>query len=270
MPQTTQPTSADLLRAPLAGLMAGPGQSPRPPTVLLVEDSRFAAEAVRLICRRAGLRLRRADSLATARRHLNVYRPDIALIDLGLPDGCGLDLIDELNRAKPRISRIVAITGDAVLEQAARRAGADEFLEKPLCVSSHLARMLGETVDLGEALETIDSALGLPVKPPAKTHLSGPCWPDKDASPRATETAPARNMGADPLALHDDLAYAHALLAQPPKPERIGYAAQFLTGIARSLDDQSLLALAERVRSSGEVAPLLAHLGQRVSTNPLL
>ncbi|MCC5969770.1 MAG: response regulator [Pararhodobacter sp.] len=262
MPPTGHATATNSPPAPPAGLLAQPGHT-RPQTVLLVEDSRFAAEAVRLMCRRTGLRLRRADTLTAAWQHLRVYRPDIALIDLGLPDGSGLELIDALNRTMPRIGRIIAITGDSVLEQAARRAGADDFVEKPLSLSLHLTRLLGVPVDLGDTLEHINQALGLEREPP-QTGAAQTTYADNTAHPPRPGT---RNMGADPLALRDDLARAHDLLAHDPGPARIGYAAQFLAGIAHSLDDQPLLAMAERVRASGEAAPLVALLRQRVATS---
>lgn len=249
----SHPARARPLPMPLP--VAGVGAARHPPqTVLLVEDSRFAAEAVRLICRRAGLRLRRADSLGAARQHLRVYRPDVALIDLGLPDGSGLELIDQLNRSLPRIGVIIALTGEPMLEVAALRAGADVFWQKPLRLSGPVAQLLGmaDTPAPNGALHT-PSAPASAAQPGA-----GALWPDP----------PCRNTGADPLALRDDLLRAQDMLAQGGTPGAIGYAAQFLSGIARSLDDRPLLALAEHVRSSGDAAPLIAHLEGRVADCP--
>lgn len=71
-------------------------------TVLVIEDNRLACEAMRLLCLRSGARIRRADYLKSVRRHLQVYRPSIAIIDLGLPDGSRLDLIVDLVAISPR------------------------------------------------------------------------------------------------------------------------------------------------------------------------
>src|SRR5690606_24848243 len=101
-------------------------------TVLVVEDSRFACEAMRLLCLRSGARIRRADSLRSARRHLQLYRPSALVVDLGLPDGSGLELIAEQARAMPKVDVILGISGDPGQAQAAVAAGAQGFLEKPL------------------------------------------------------------------------------------------------------------------------------------------
>lgn len=112
-----------LARRPLMGL-----------TILLVEDSRYCSEAVRLMSQRSGARLRRADCLKSARRHLKIYRPDVVMIDIGLPDGSGVDLICELRVAPAPAPAIVALSGDdgGLVRAQALEAGASCFLTKPL------------------------------------------------------------------------------------------------------------------------------------------
>ncbi|MFN4100334.1 MAG: response regulator [Pararhodobacter sp.] len=219
-----------------------------PRTLLLVEDSRLAAEAVRLICRRAGIRLRRADSLAAAAQHLRLYRPDIAMIDLGLPDGSGLDLIAALARSPLRPRRLVAVSGDAGLEGAALAAGAQAFLLKPVSLERHLSVMTGEAEGIAAA------------------GVSD--WPTSWKDPRE------RNADSDPLALRDDLRRVDALLADPATspeaPERLRYAGQFLASVGRTLHDTALAEAAEAAGRKGDRGSLVALVQARSAKTPLL
>ena len=177
-------------------------------TILAVEDSRFACEALRLMTRRAGARLRRAETIEAARGHLRVYRPDVVLIDLGLPDGRGEVLIRDLVLSQRRPPVVLGMSGNPEGRLAALAAGADGFLEKPI----------ENTVQLCRALR--------------------PLMPDLDIQPpplgQSGRTLP------DPLALHDDLAFAARALRGEPGPTMQGYVAAFLSGIAAHARDAPL------------------------------
>lgn len=118
---------------------AHPG--PRP-TLLVIEDSRFTCEALRLLALRAGLRLRRAATLAQAAQHLGTYRPDAVLVDLGLPDGRGDDLIRALHGTPERPRLILGMSGDPNGRALALAAGADGFLDKAPGAFGDLLAML--------------------------------------------------------------------------------------------------------------------------------
>ena len=185
-------------------------------TVLIVEDSRFASEALRLLCLKSGARVRRADSLESAARHLASYRPSVAIVDMGLPDGSGAELIREMSLADPPIAVVLAISGDAGVEREALGAGAQALLLKPL------ARV-------AEFQEAILSRLPVEMRP---------------KGPRALSEA---QVTPDALAYHDDLKEIADALEQGPGEAELAYLAQFLTSLAATSGDRGLGEAAKRL-----------------------
>lgn len=194
LPLTPTPT----LARPLAGV-----------TVLVVEDSRFASEAMRLLCLKSGARIRRADSLQSAKRHLAVYLPSAIIIDLGLPDGSGVDLIRELANAHTRIPAIIATSGDDRALMEASDAGADGILEKPI-----------ESLALFQA----EVLRNLP------EH-------QRPFGPRAVND---EIVDPDKIAFQDDLAHIAEVLNTAHDDETVSYVALFLRGVARTAHDDDL------------------------------
>jgi len=194
-------------------------------TVLMVEDSRYASEAMRLLCLRSGARIRRADNLASAHRHLAVYRPSVVIVDLGLPDGSGEDLIRELDNATPRVGVILGTSGNDDGAERAVKAGADGFISKPI---ENLATFQGKILD----------------------HLPA------SAHPKGLRRISNETIAPDQLALHDDLAHiAEVLTTASGDHASIDYVAQFLSGIARIAHDNKMEDAAAdlaRHRASGQ------------------
>lgn len=188
-------------------------------TVLVIEDSRYACEAMRLLCLRSGARIRRADCMRAARRHLQVYRPSVVIADLGLPDGNGIDLIDELSRAQPRVDALLAISGDTHLAADAMAAGADGFIEKPLNSLAHFQ-------------QTVLSVL------PAERQ------------PQGVRMLVDETVIPDEIAYQDDMAHIADVMDENSDARTLDYVAQFLGGVARSACDTPLetaaLALARK------------------------
>lgn len=218
-------TSLDSKAFPLHGL-----------TVLLVEDSRFTADAIRLICLRAGGRLKRAETLGQAAAHLQTYRPDVVIVDMSLPDGAGEDLIRSLFQ-QPDAPPILAISGDPERAETARQSGATAFVVKPIVTASALLQGI---VDL------------LP-------------------TPSATipDDATVAELG-DAMALRDDLEQALHLLCRIP-PEDPTYVADFLRGVGRSSGDEQLVAATDIARRHGaNWAKVRALLRLRLRDSPLI
>jgi two-component system nitrate/nitrite response regulator NarL len=101
--------------------------------VLLVEDQAdFRRLMVALLARQPDLEVvAQAGSLTEARRHAETVVFDVAVVDLGLPDGNGADLISDLRGLNPDAAVLIlsASLDPASLERAAE-AGADEIMDK--------------------------------------------------------------------------------------------------------------------------------------------
>ncbi|HEY3807586.1 MAG TPA: sigma-54 dependent transcriptional regulator [Kofleriaceae bacterium] len=83
-----------------------------------------------------------AESLAEARAQLAARKIDAILLDIRLRDGDGLDLLDELRRAKNSVPVIVATAfGDSERAIRAMRLGAFEYVTKPFDLDALLATM---------------------------------------------------------------------------------------------------------------------------------
>lgn len=199
---------------------------PRGITMLVVEDSRFASDAMRLICGRLGMRMRRAETIEAARNHLRTYLPDIILIDLGLPDGRGEQLIRQVILSPLRPALVLGTSGAEDGRQRCLAAGVDGFVAKPVESVASLADLIQRLCpDLG---------YGLPLVPGG-------------GSGRENGVVP------DPLALRDDLAHAAQMLSTRDGLSRYdSYIGPFLAGVAGCAHDEQL---ADAVRNVAEAPP---------------
>ena len=107
--------------------------------VLLVEDDVRVAAAVASGLRKRGYEVDCAGSIAEA---LDAAPADIVLLDLGLPDGDGMDLCRSLRSRQPEVG-IIAVTarGEERDRVSGLLTGADDYVVKPFSMAELHARM---------------------------------------------------------------------------------------------------------------------------------
>lgn len=117
---------------PLHDADTTPSPDSAPISVLIVDDEPDIREVLSDAIRKPNLNIIEAGSIDEARRIVDHRCIDLALVDVSLPDGDGLDLAGELHNREIPIQSIV-ITGKPSMDRAveAIRAGAADFLPKP-------------------------------------------------------------------------------------------------------------------------------------------
>ncbi len=116
-------------------------EAPAARDVLLIEDDDRLARALALALGDAGNDVRVASTARQAHLRWAEREPDVILLDLGLPDGDGLDLCAEL-RARSDVPIImVTARSDSADVVAGLEAGADDYVSKPVVASELSARI---------------------------------------------------------------------------------------------------------------------------------
>lgn len=100
--------------------------------LLLIEDNQRLVEEITTFLTEQEYILESAGNYQKATEKIHLYAYDLAIIDLGLPDGNGLDLITELQETQPETGILILTAKDSVQDKVkGLQLGADDYMTKP-------------------------------------------------------------------------------------------------------------------------------------------
>ena len=126
-----------------------------PATLLIVEDEQAIRRFVRSALEAEGFRVHEADSLQRGLIEAATRKPDLLVLDLGLPDGDGLDLIRDLRQWSSIPVIVLSARVDEDDKIAALDLGADDYLIKPFGMGELLARVRAALRRRGSQVESL-------------------------------------------------------------------------------------------------------------------
>jgi two-component system KDP operon response regulator KdpE len=112
-----------------------------PIAVLIIEDDPAIRRFLRVSLTESGYRVIEAGSGREAIERLRLDRPDIIVLDLGLPDIDGLDVIREIRQTSPVPIVVLSSRADERGKVAALDLGADDYVTKPFGIDELTARL---------------------------------------------------------------------------------------------------------------------------------
>lgn len=115
-----------------------PGKAPK---ILVVDDEAQIRLLLRTTLTRAGYQVVEASTAREALAAKAIDKPELILLDLGLPDRDGLELVEALRRDSPARLIIVSAREDVEQKVAALDLGADDYVTKPFDTEELLARV---------------------------------------------------------------------------------------------------------------------------------
>lgn len=113
----------------------------RPYKVLVIEDEPPIRRLLRSGLAAEQYRVVEAADAAEAMRMLAREKPDLVVLDLGLPDRSGLEVIDAIRRASSVPIVVLSVRSDERTKVAALDRGADDYITKPFSMGELTARL---------------------------------------------------------------------------------------------------------------------------------
>jgi two-component system KDP operon response regulator KdpE len=109
--------------------------------ILVVDDEAAIGRAVETNLSRHGFNVRAAQTGDEAIQAIDAFRPDLLLLDLGLPDVDGLEIIRQVRERSSMPILVLSVRGHERDKVNALDLGADDYLTKPFGVDELLARV---------------------------------------------------------------------------------------------------------------------------------
>jgi two-component system KDP operon response regulator KdpE len=115
--------------------------STAPATILVVEDELPIRRFLRPAIEAAGWKLVEAETAAAGILEATQSRPDVIVLDLGLPDADGIEVVRRVREWSALPIVILSARGQEADKVAALDAGADDYVQKPFNVAELMARI---------------------------------------------------------------------------------------------------------------------------------
>lgn len=129
------------------------------PSILIIDDDDILRTRLEKAFSNRGYRVYSANGFVSAVERMKATQPDFAVIDLKMPDGTGLDLLDEFRKSSPH-TKTVIVTGYGNIANAveAVKRGAIEYLTKPTDADQILTALQQEVNTPATELQTASLA----------------------------------------------------------------------------------------------------------------
>ena len=117
--------------------------SSSPQSVLVIEDDSLICKLLQVVLEHHGHSVEIAETYAAGEKAIEKLQPRMIILDLGLPDGDGLDLLRKLRGDLGRTEPVLVLTAFRQEDKAVRafELGANDFVTKPFAPRELVARV---------------------------------------------------------------------------------------------------------------------------------